>query len=452
MTEETAPRRRLRVRHIALAMVWRGCGVALGFGAAIIMTRTVIETFGVATFGALATVAALPALLPFTDLGAGVAVLNAASDYTEAARRRFMEVTAAALRLLVAVAGLIVLISLGLFATDNWPHLLGPGASGVPGMAGAAALVTCVFAVGIPAGLGYRLLQGCGRTSTQASLQAAVPILLVMFIVVARVLDAPASVFAVGSTICLTVVAYAALLYAVRHFHTSMFELLRYSVHDKAVYRSVAAIGLPALIISVGLAVSMQSDRLILSHLSNSTELAMYSVAAQVLFAVLSVVAIAGQFLWPHYRGQLKARALTQRMFLRHVAAFGLLGLFLSTMMLLTLGLMTSLLTGGAVELPFRLQACLASLIVIQALHQPAAMLLSDLPGLRRQAFLVTLMATVNIGLSILLAPRLGAVAPFLGSILAVGLVQLIPTLLLARERIGRNVSATFVAKMADPT
>jgi O-antigen/teichoic acid export membrane protein len=259
-------------------------------------------------------------------------------------------------------------------------------------------------------------------------------------------------VFAVGATGCLTIVAYAALLYAIRHFHTSLSELLRYSVREKGLYRNVAAVGLPALVISVGLAFSMQSDRLVLSHLSDSTELAIYSVAAQVLFAVLSLVAIAGQFLWPHYRSQLEAKALTQKMFLKHVAAFGLLGLFLSTMMLLTLDLMTSLLTGGAIDLPFRLKACLASLIVIQALHQPAAMLLSDLPGLRRQAFLVTLMAMANVGLTIFLAPRLGAVAPFLGSILAIGLLQLVPTLLLAMERIGRNVTGTWVAKMADPT
>ena len=62
--------------------------------------------------------------------------------------------------------------------------------------------------------------------------------------------------------------------------------------------------------------------------------------------------------------------------------------------------------------------------MVCQAAKYPLGMFMTDAPGLRYQAFMVLCMLPINLGISIVLAKKLGAVGPIIGSTIGVFFFQ----------------------------
>jgi predicted tellurium resistance membrane protein TerC len=71
--------------------------------------------------------------------------------------------------------------------------------------------------------------------------------------------------------------------------------------------------------------------------------------------------------------------------------------------------------------------------MICQAAKYPLGMWMTDAPGLRYQAAMIVISVPINLGLSILLASRLGAAGPVIGSTIGVFFFQVVANWLYVR-------------------
>ena len=117
-------------------------------------------------------------------------------------------------------------------------------------------------------------------------------------------------------------------------------------------------------------------------------------------------------------------------------AAFGGIACAAALVLALASPLLAELAAGGRIDLPVGLVVVFALLMVLQAVKYPLGMYMTDAPGLRYQAKMILLMLPVNLGVSLLLAPRYGAVGPVIGSFVGVGLFQVMANLVYVRRHL----------------
>jgi O-antigen/teichoic acid export membrane protein len=168
----------------------------------------------------------------------------------------------------------------------------------------------------------------------------------------------------------------------------------------------------------------MQSDRLVLSHVSDAANLAVYNLGSQMFLPVWQVVTAAGAALWPIFA---RARARGDE---RNHSPFPIAGGFAAAaagaclVIALCSPWLARLASGGEIEIPVSMLVAFSVFMVCQAIQYPLGQFLTDAAGLRVTAFFVVLMVPVNLGLSIVLAERYGAVGPVIGSAVAALIFQ----------------------------
>jgi O-antigen/teichoic acid export membrane protein len=189
----------------------------------------------------------------------------------------------------------------------------------------------------------------------------------------------------------------------------------------------------PMLVIMIALPLSLQSDRLILSHVASDSALAQYNLAAQMFTPIGAVVAAAGAALWPRFAA---ARAMGEDSNPLPIAVvFGLLALPAVIGVALLSGVLASFASAGTIQLPSLLVGAFAVWMVMQALQYPMGVFLTDAAGLRFQAVMVAIMLPVNVAASWVLAGWLGAAGPAIASGLGIALFQVVPNLIYVRIR-----------------
>ena len=104
-----------------------------------------------------------------------------------------------------------------------------------------------------------------------------------------------------------------------------------------------------------------------------------------------------------------------------------------------TVPILAALLSGGRIQVPLLLRLAAGFLILVQSAQLPSGYYLTHERGFRFQAWLTTVMMVVNVVTSTLLSIQLGSAGPYLGSLIAVGLVQLAPTYIAGRRRLLRR-------------
>lgn len=393
----------------------------------IIVTRIIIDNYGEASYAQYMLLVGIVALIPFADLGISASIMNAtaaAKDPRTDANLRGTLITA--MRILAGSATTLVIISVILTATGSWAFLLGDGLDGPQGEL-AAGLCLVIFAIAMLVGFGQRILIGLHLNFVAilvGGLQTPI-VLLALVGAVATGIDMGPFV-AVVSYASLVVTGGIMLFMANRRIRPLLGEAFRgawrvWSVRGARVFDTAW----PMLVQMIALPLAMQSNRLILSHVSTVDELATYSLASQMYNPIFSVSVAASMALWPIFA---KARSVgTSDVSARKLALlFGGLALLAVTAMTLVSGFLADLASGGTIHLPLELLLAFSALMVVQAAKSPLGMYMTDARGLRFQAYMVLLMLPVNVGISILLASTLGAVGPVIGSIVGVFVFQLL--------------------------
>lgn len=400
----------------------------------VINVRLIIENYGSAAFAQYGLLVAIGSLLPFADLGISAAVMNVvgASDNPRT-DPRVHDMLVSTIRILIG--SFVVLLSLMILITalGAWPTLLGGGLDPITGPT-VAALCLTMIAISLLFGFSQRILAGLGKNHVSIGLLGLqTPIVLITLIIVIN-----------------TDSELGAYIAVVPYFVTFLIQILTTVIASKAIHPTLGAafrdvpkirsvrggqvfdVAWPMMIQMVALPIAMQTDRLILSHVATTKDLAEYNLASQMFTPVWQVVSAAGFALWPIFAKQRAKKSGGSPIPIS--LGFGLAAAAVTTVIAVASPWLAQLASDGEIKLDLRLVLAFSVFMVFQALKYPLGMYMTDAPGLRYQAYMILAMAPVNIGLSLVLARQIGAAGPVIGSLVGVVLFQYVANLLYVRR------------------
>ncbi|MDV6304442.1 hypothetical protein R3P93_17925 [Rhodococcus cerastii] len=411
-----------------------------------------MDQFGPSGFAVFTLLSALLIMLPFADLGLGVAMLNATADAAHG-RKTYSQLADVyvGVRCILLRVGAFLTIASGLIAlTVGWPTLLGlPDDSREANFS--CFVVMVVIGVSLPLGVGARLLQGYEKMDAVTKIAILNPVVQLLLVVPLAIVLNSAAVVAIVPALAFLLVAVVTDCYG-RKQSLSEFgiRLPAFVMSMPPGFRISRILGQSSsfLIISIGLVLAFQAQRLILAHRADGIELARYSLVVQYLLPVLSIIGVIAQSLWPRYRSQM-GRMQPSSLY-KHICGFAIMGAAGAGVMVLTLILVSRILLDSAVELPVGLLVASAAYVFLSAAHQPSAVVLNDQNGLRVQAVIVIAMASVSMVATVALSGTMGATGAILALVVAVGVFQLGPTAFMAARhiRISSKLANIFAEKV----
>lgn len=405
----------------------------------IVTSRLIIQHFGTDAYAQYGLLTSLPSLLPFADLGIAAVVINAVASSNSVRTDDYMRRTiVTAIRILIVSGGIIVLIAVLISLLGWWPALLGNGLLEDGGSFAAFACLA-VFGLLLPLTVGQRILVGLKKTNLQVASQSIVAPFMILSIGAMIVFGVPAdSAIAVFSYIASGLVSVLCLIIASRSISPQLGAAFR-EVPRLWSVRGVPVIALawPMLVQMIALPLAMQTERLLLSHLSTGNELAQFNLASQLFGVILQTIAAAGIALWPLY-----AKARAQSMVespLRPALWFLLGGLVLGGALAAVLPWIVQFVTDGRFALDLWLVLGFVVFVGLQATKYPLGMYMTDARGLRFQVLPIVLMVPINLGLSWWLITLLGAGGAIIASAISVAICQVIPNFWYVRRDLARR-------------
>lgn len=412
-------------------------GIALPFSALASVTSAglVVRDVGTARYGIVTLVTMLVTMLPFADLGLSAALT------TKVAR----DGGAAVLHLRTAwwLMCVTIAVTLGvcawLEATVGWKHLLGIEGS-YPASWQVLAAIVCLL-ISVPIGMGQRILVGLGKVSRVTVIQSAIPFLSLGMVTCAH-LSKHYGTYVMIPAVAQLAVSIALFIYGLRtfrKFYGIKIGIIAPTFGSAQVRRDLVAAGLPMMLISTGLALALQTDRLVLSHVSTDDQLGEYAIGMTMYAPAWALVTTIGTHLWPHFASQRgRGGALD---FWARWRDIQMISIVLFLCFVGVAPAITSLWAGRSIN--FLVWLFLGLLLLVQSAHLPTGMFLTDVRGLRFQAGCITAMCLVNFGLSLYLAPVWGARGPIAASIATIFTFQLLPGL----ASVGRRMSTASLER-----
>jgi O-antigen/teichoic acid export membrane protein len=397
--------------------------------ATLLTSRLVIDHYGIATFDSYALILSLINLIPLNNLGVGAAVTAAYAhedvDQDHAGRTVLTAARVLALSSLATAAVSLLLGALGL-----WPTLLGE-ASG-PNRWCTVAMV--VYAMTFLPGLGQSILLGAHRNHVTIVVQTFFNPLIAILCAVVVLLSLSGNVVMVLPCLALIVIHGITSGFASRVTTFSWWSVLR-SLPRRRRYpgASIRALSGPVLIITLSTPIALQSDRIVLSHVSTSQAVAEYSIAFQIFAPALVLIAAAAQPLWPMY---VTAHSQGRRGpdVVRTLGVFGGVGALIGAVLALLANPVAAVIAGSHVHVSPLLALSGGLAVLTAALSYPVAMSLMDPVGVRFVVWCTVVALPLNIGVSIVLGKHLGAPGPLLGSSVVGILVQALPGFVYSRD------------------
>jgi O-antigen/teichoic acid export membrane protein len=402
--------------------------MAVGLICGLLTTRLVISSTGVDNFALFSFLIVLPALIPFSDLGTGAALVNRIAQSSapigdQAVRDTLLSV----LRILVGSAVVLELINIGLFLSGSWDVILG-SAGNAPQAANVAFLCASLFAFGVPLSIGSRALLGLGRAHfivLAQGVQAPLTLLLVWMVIHLEAAQLR-SYLAAASYLAALATASLITWLAVGHLRSSFGWTVRNLPRLSSVHGAkVMHIGLPFLVQTVATPLATQLDRIILAQVVSAAELASYSLGSQVFIACYSLFAAAGLTLWPYFAKQ-RSQGIASRPF-AIAGLFAALAFVLGSIIFFLGPPLFDALSAGRVAVSTPVLVAFAAVLVVQAALYPLGMYLMDPKGVRFQTIPVLLMVVSNVLLSIVLARVFGIIGPLIATAVTVSVFQLVP-------------------------
>ncbi len=413
-------------RALFAGPVYRIVGTPLVAVLGLANTAIIVRQTGSEVFGLVALVATITLLFPFADLGIGATVLSASAQLQRPDQNpNAADIIRRGYHVLIAVAVVVALAAIGVMAVDGWSVLV--GFSSGPDDRWAITVAAILFALTIPAGLGVRILIGIDRNPLATLVLMSCP----AFGLLATV--ALYSVGVQGIWYCVTGLAGLLAGQVVGTVLALRLSGLGWSafgrVTSSETTANLLAGSLWLFLVGVGLPVGLQTGRVILAHLSTPEELSQYALMAQFYAVGWSVLSTAGLAYWPIFVKRRSATAPTIRMWWRLTAAFAALACVGAAGMWALGPWAAGVLSGGRIEVSAWLALAFGALLIGQAMHLPANVLLTRPNEARWQAWWTLAMAAVSIGLGCAVAGDWGAVGVVFTAAAAIAVAQVIPDL-----------------------
>lgn len=407
----------------------------------VFCTRLIIQNFGRETYAQYGLLVAIGALIPFADLGMATAIMNSVGGSAEPATDPHVERTLITSIRVLCCSGLVLVAAAGLITVAGWwPALLGDEQAVNGGGLGAAG-VLAVMGITMPVAFGPRVLTGFGKNHIViALLGLQTPIVLGVLILITRMgwLDVGPYLAVIPYAVLLLLTGLAGML-AARWLSPSVGRALRQVPRIRSVKgEKVLDVAWPTLIQMIALPITMQTDRLVLSHVTNGVGLPEYNLGSQMFTPVWQVVTAAGVALWPLFaRRRASGEQLKNS---PEPLALGFAGAAAAACLFLSIvsGWLADLASDGEIRLSLGVLVSFSALMILQAAKYPLGVYMTDPKGLRYQAFFIVFMIPVNLGLSILLTYQIGITGPIVGSAIGVLVCQVIPNWVYVRSDLKR--------------
>lgn len=409
------------------ALAARLATLILGFVCGVLTTRLVVQSAGVDGFAFYSMIVALPALIPFTDLGTGALVVNGfARRNRDLAELRGQ--LRSVMRITSSFAVVVVVVSGAMMVTRAWETVLGSAANG-PSVNVIAFVSSCIFAASIPFGVWARVLLGLDRNHVVVLIQgfqAPLALFLVWMSIAAFRESAydwlVCSVFIAG-----LVVSLFGFYVADRGSVGLLVEGLRRLVSIRA-YPGlpVLHVGLPMMIQMLTPPAATQVGRFIVAQYVSVIAMAQYGLLVQIYVPLLGLVGTVGLTLWPYY-ARLRETGKTGHNPMKLATLFSLIASISVACLMLVGGWLFPLISDGRVDVPELMILAFGAQLVVQAFVYPLGMYLMDPSGIRFQTLPALFMAIGSILLTALLAPIWGIAAAPLSASIAMICFQIIP-------------------------
>lgn len=419
--------------------------------ATLLTSRLIISRFGIGSFDAFMLVLTLINLIPLNNLGVGAAVTSAyAADGPDSEHSRRVTLTAAR-ALVVSTVGTAA-AALLLAAADAWPTLLG-AASG-PNMY--CGIAMAVYALSFLPGLGTSMLLGVHRNHVTVVIQTFFTPTILLGVAAVMVLNVDGDAVMIVPPAALVVNNVITAWIAGRDTGISWSWIAR-AVPSRLRHpgASIRAMSGPMLIITLGTPIALQSDRIILSHVSTAKALAEYSVIFQIIAPAIALVAATAQPLWPIYTNA-RSQGRSGPSLAKVLGLFSAGAIVFGAVLVAVARPVGHLIGGTNIQIGLGLAFAGALTVLTAAVSYPVAMSLMDPDGVRVVCLVTVVAVPLNIGLSIWLATLLDAPGPLLGTCFVGILIQSIPALVYrynrrppGRHRHGAIRQATDAAAVA---
>ena len=382
---------------------------------ALATVRIAIGYLGAARYGLWATVASLTAFLAFSDLGIGNAIINRMSAaFTSGDRERATREVSSATLLLGAIGVAVLVIAAALLPVVPWPRVYNVGGLAASEAGPATMAVIVCFAVLIPIGLVQKVQLGFqqGTIANLWAIGGTVLGLVLMLVAIAMRLGLPWLVLAVaGGPVVAMALNWIQEFYFLRPWLRPRRRLV-----DLRVGVGLVRTGLLFLGLQVAAAVAFSSDNFIATQLLGPVAVAQYSVTQRVFMVLPALLSVAAVALWPAYG---EALLRSDRQWIRR------------TLVRLIFGF----LIGPALMPPTALLAGFVVWAVLYAFGSVASMLLNAANVILFQLVIASIMAVTSIVLKIELGRSFGVSGIIWGTVIAYGLLVVVPTLLYLRHR-----------------
>jgi O-antigen/teichoic acid export membrane protein len=414
-------------RAITLGTIFRVVGTPLVALVGLLNTGVIVRATGEAVFGLVSLVTTLTLLLPFADLGIGAVVVSACSrpgqltDDGEA-----VATVQHGLRRLNLVAVALILISLVIMATDSWGFLLG-GTAG-PADRIAITIAACLIALGVPAGIGIAILIGLDMNPLAVMLTMSNAVFTLLITLALKTAGTTGIWYAVSGAGGALIGNCIATALALRISGLGWSAFARPGA-EHAGNRLLEG-SLWMFVVSISLPLGLQSQRLILSHVSTPAELSRYALIAQVYAVIWMVFSTAGVALWPVFVKRRPDMRASTRLWLRSMAAFGALSALAGVGIVVLGPWATSVLSGGQLVAPRACAIAIALLLVVQCIHLPGGVMLTMPREMRWQSYCLLAMGVSTVVLGMWWGGRSGGTGVVAAAVVATVAAQIVPDLI----------------------
>jgi O-antigen/teichoic acid export membrane protein len=426
-------RQRDRILVAGFASGIAGRLITPAFGALAVAAAT--RALGDSRYGVVATIGSLAGLMIFTDLGVGNAFMTRlAKAHAEDDGPERQAVVSSAWFFLLGAGAVVLLLGVAASLVLPWPALLGAPQLPPSGLRLAVFAVFVVFAVGMPATMGQRVMMSLQRGAAANVWAVAAAILTPGAVALAWILHAPLWAFVlatVGVPVAVAVVQTGWVL-------TRTYPELRPTrVHaGSTTMRSLVRVGGLYLTLNFATAVAFQTDSVIVAGVQGAAAAGVYAIASRLFRMVSGLGVIGSEQLWTVATAALATgdidwlRSRMLRVVSLSTAAIGLI----CAVLVLVGRPFISLWAGGDLVPPLSLLIWAAVLTVYMTAMTQVIFLLNAADVVRPQVVMALTMAAANITLSIYLTHRFGVIGPVVGSLVAHVCCYGVPALIIARR------------------
>jgi O-antigen/teichoic acid export membrane protein len=271
------------------------------------------------------------------------------------------------------------------------------------------------------------VLLGAERNDIALAFQGGSGVLALLIVLLAAAIHAPLWAYVAAPSAGAALAAAAAWPMASSASGLSLPDTVRSALVGARQGARIAHLAGPMLVITAALPIAFQSDRLLLSHLSNLRQVAVYAVGAQLYVPLLGLIGAAGMSLWPMFARRRAHQPIVRHELIKLSAVFTLVGMLLAVALIAAGPWVAQFVSRGKIDVGYGVFAAFGLLLVVQASWLPTGWLMTDRDGLRFQAVASVIMMVINVAASAVLAHRVGAAGPILSSAGAMFIAMWVP-------------------------